>query len=699
MIASLILSVVIAAPATRTAPQQAPAPTPGVVEGRRAADARVIDLHRTADAHLMAGRYREARTAFTRALSLRPADATLTYGLCCALARLGEKEEALAALRDAMSLGYGDARLTYMDPDVLTLRSDPRFFDALPESWKNPRPDASAWAFGNGTDEACMLPGKPARFAHALGDGSLQIRSCESGEVLATTEPAASPLASLGASSDGRRLAMLYSTGEMAVLDVDTMEVKDLEPAIGVESSYWTSPLSFAANDSVIVAWTNRGPLTWSVDGAFRYSPTRKNRKGSGWRTCQLTGTHWLPEIEAATVHLHPLRSSLPKTRRLDFPHDVSGLNFSPDGRLLAIGTAHGGVHVVEIATGEHLWSQTMTDSSTGSATDVFGSVLQVPTLCFDPTGNRLAVCTTTGYFLGVYDVTSGKQLWRTGHLGGRMGASMALVQGESLVIGDDGRLAWDGVTGKRILSDGDNPQETQRRAFAALGGDVLVATDDAFLRVDVRASEVVWRVERTRRDPWLVEHPSGWFAGRFDANLAGRDPRRDPARFDPKRLRMAARGAPLGPPPASLPAADATDLPGGDSGSDKDRQHALLIRLHRSADETLSKGNYEASEAAFVAALELAPKNATLTYGLACALSKQGKSSAAMTQLVKAIELGYADDAVIRWDSDIWSLRSDPRFWDVVPRPRDAGRSDGSPGPRGQSTGWAFRSSGVSPA
>src|SRR6185295_16673271 len=60
---------------------------------------------------------------------------------------------------------------------------------------------------------------------------------------------------------------------------------------------------------------------------------------------------------------------------------------------------------------------------------------------------------------------------------------------------------------------------------------------------------------------------------------------------------------------------------------------------------------------------LELAPKNPTVGYALACVEARAGKTEAALELLERAVAWGYPDAAVALWDQDLASLRSSPRF------------------------------------
>ncbi len=62
---------------------------------------------------------------------LRPDDDLVFYNLACSLALLNRKEEALQSLEQAVKLGYDDLNHMKKDPDLKSLRQDPRFLALL----------------------------------------------------------------------------------------------------------------------------------------------------------------------------------------------------------------------------------------------------------------------------------------------------------------------------------------------------------------------------------------------------------------------------------------------------------------------------------------------------------------------------------------------------------------------------------------
>lgn len=85
-----------------------------------------------AELYTRKGFHEKALELDLRISKLRPEDDIAHYNLACSLALAGRKEEALEALRQAIQLGYVDFEHMKKDPDLKTLRDDPRFRAFLP---------------------------------------------------------------------------------------------------------------------------------------------------------------------------------------------------------------------------------------------------------------------------------------------------------------------------------------------------------------------------------------------------------------------------------------------------------------------------------------------------------------------------------------------------------------------------------------
>ena len=73
------------------------------------------------------GRYRESLDICQRLVRLSPEDPFAFYGLACNFSMLDMLDPALDALRQALARGYSDFEYLYEDPDLDSVRTDPRF--------------------------------------------------------------------------------------------------------------------------------------------------------------------------------------------------------------------------------------------------------------------------------------------------------------------------------------------------------------------------------------------------------------------------------------------------------------------------------------------------------------------------------------------------------------------------------------------
>jgi Flp pilus assembly protein TadD len=62
---------------------------------------------------------------------LCPEDPIVHYNLACSYSLMGEMDDAFASLRKSVERGYDDVQYLNTDPDLRTLRSDPRYEDIL----------------------------------------------------------------------------------------------------------------------------------------------------------------------------------------------------------------------------------------------------------------------------------------------------------------------------------------------------------------------------------------------------------------------------------------------------------------------------------------------------------------------------------------------------------------------------------------
>ena len=80
-----------------------------------------------AEAYTKAGLYEKGLQIDKRLVKLRKNDFIVHYNLACSLALAGEADGALSTLERAIELGYNDFEHLKQDPDLKSLRDDPRF--------------------------------------------------------------------------------------------------------------------------------------------------------------------------------------------------------------------------------------------------------------------------------------------------------------------------------------------------------------------------------------------------------------------------------------------------------------------------------------------------------------------------------------------------------------------------------------------
>jgi len=73
------------------------------------------------------GRLPDGVTWAERARSIDPEDAGVAYNVACLYALEGVNDKALDALEQALRAGFGDRDWISHDPDLASLRDDPRF--------------------------------------------------------------------------------------------------------------------------------------------------------------------------------------------------------------------------------------------------------------------------------------------------------------------------------------------------------------------------------------------------------------------------------------------------------------------------------------------------------------------------------------------------------------------------------------------
>jgi WD40 repeat protein len=116
---------------------QAPQPRPPAPQ---AAPERSLERTLAAYEALEAGDLGRAKRLFAAELQRFPRQASSAYALACIAARSGDVEQALRRLEEAVDRGWCDFAVAEWDPDVASLRSDPRFDTQLARMRAEPDP-------------------------------------------------------------------------------------------------------------------------------------------------------------------------------------------------------------------------------------------------------------------------------------------------------------------------------------------------------------------------------------------------------------------------------------------------------------------------------------------------------------------------------------------------------------------------------
>jgi len=130
--------------------------------GQRAERAREwMRLGTEVQGHFKEGDYEKAAAACRKMIELVPRHPSAHYNLACALARLGRKEEGLVALEGAVAKGFGKPAHMRQDPDLATLRDDPRFAACVAKAKENERTGGGAYEPGEAIEGVKTVEGSP----------------------------------------------------------------------------------------------------------------------------------------------------------------------------------------------------------------------------------------------------------------------------------------------------------------------------------------------------------------------------------------------------------------------------------------------------------------------------------------------------------------------------------------------------------
>jgi len=81
-----------------------------------------------------AKRYDEAKAEAAKAIELNPYDPLMLYNSACFYAQIGEKDLAIATLRNSIAAGLGNFDWIRRDPDLESIRGDPRYVELMKDT-------------------------------------------------------------------------------------------------------------------------------------------------------------------------------------------------------------------------------------------------------------------------------------------------------------------------------------------------------------------------------------------------------------------------------------------------------------------------------------------------------------------------------------------------------------------------------------
>ena len=210
-------------------------------------------------------------------------------------------------------------------------------------------------------------------------------------------------------SSDGTTLASASGFHFPGILKLWAVETGQNIATFQVERGS-TDSVSFSP-DGKILAWANR---LWDVETGQQldislddrlfdvaFSPDGKILAGTGISTVERTRTGVIKFYEAETGRLINTLTATQRTRWEESSKRVSSIAFSPDGRLLASGSADDGtIKLWDVETGQNITTFTEKPQARSS----------MLCIAFSPDGTKLAVGSVSG--IKLLEVPTGEHIY-----------------------------------------------------------------------------------------------------------------------------------------------------------------------------------------------------------------------------------------------------------------------------------------------
>jgi len=375
---------------------------------------------RNADAGLVVDDLGLARGAFEVAGQISPHNPTVAYGLACIAGRSGSSDEALELLELATQWGWIDAFVAQWDPDLASVRADPRF-EALAESWAGALEPQLArarpgWPWRVITSsrehgaEVVALSDDAGHVAVAHLDGRLVLLDGATGSV--ERELLRLPARPWAVEFDpsGNHLALLGHDGRLRVLAVDGTSASAALEAVppSVLDYPFQRKLSWSPSGEHLVVVVSQGDASlWSRSGELVARWTNQGPDCER-RTLWLPRDEQLLTVEGSKVQVRDGHTGALLSEPVTCPSEIKGLASSPDGRRIAVGWADGWIALWDLEGGVELVRKQFVDPVVPEPED------HVPVLAFSAQGDQLAWTTREGSWVEVTDSKNLRTLWRS---------------------------------------------------------------------------------------------------------------------------------------------------------------------------------------------------------------------------------------------------------------------------------------------
>jgi WD40 repeat protein len=302
--------------------------------------------------------------------------------------------------------------------------------------------------------------------ALAARDGSVLILDLAKRRVrarihAAQKEPGPAPeLTDLTWSPDGRRLATLDAGGRVQVLDSSTgvVEAGFTTSEQGTSDAPWMSRMiRFAAGGDVLLVACGAavGELRTAESGEL-VRHVAPGKRGSA-TACATSRDGELAALgdQDGNVAVWNARSGELAHGPMAVGRFVNALELDPTGSLLAIGSRDCEVRLWKLSTTDEVRKLSHCDQ------DVFGD-LSIGWIRFSPDGKRFLSTSTPFWEARVWDLATGKELWRHDYGGGNAALLSAAFSGNGsfVVLGLHG-LVLDATNGSVHRALGSDPKGT----------------------------------------------------------------------------------------------------------------------------------------------------------------------------------------------------------------------------------------------